>query len=109
MIHIAVISNILLTFRINISPSGIHKGVLHDPKGGETYLHLHTLPILQKWSFRFWTVENVWTEKFAAVTMRTYHSDADGVIELVHEDADNSGCQQQQDERIFELEREVQH
>lgn len=33
----------------------------------------------------------------------TYHSDADGVIKLVHEDADDGRRQQQQDERIFEL------
>lgn len=35
----------------------------------------------------------------------TYHGDADGVIELVHEDADDGRRQQQQDERIFELQR----
>lgn len=35
--------------------------------------------------------------------MLYYHSDADGVIKLVHEDADDGRGQQQQDERVFEL------
>lgn len=37
----------------------------------------------------------------------TYHCDADGVIELVHDDADDRRRQQQQDERIFELQRDT--
>lgn len=32
-----------------------------------------------------------------------YHSDADGVVELVHEDADDGRGQQQQDQRVLEL------
>lgn len=32
-----------------------------------------------------------------------YHSDADGVIELVHEDADDSGGQQEEDQGVLEL------
>lgn len=42
---------------------------------------------------------NIWTD--AAVT---HHSDADGVIELVHEDADDRRRHQEQDERVLELE-----
>lgn len=37
----------------------------------------------------------------------TYHCDADGVVKLVHEDADDRRRQQQQDERIFELHRDT--
>lgn len=35
-----------------------------------------------------------------------YHSDADGVVKLVHENTDDGRREQQQDERIFELQRE---
>lgn len=38
--------------------------------------------------------------------LRTYHGDADGVVELVHEDADDRRGQQQQDQRVFELHTE---
>lgn len=38
--------------------------------------------------------------------LRTYHGDADGVVKLVHEDADDSRGQQQQDQRVFELHTE---
>lgn len=36
----------------------------------------------------------------------SYHGDADGVVELPHEDADDGRRQQQQDQRVFELEGE---
>lgn len=42
----------------------------------------------------------------AAVWGEMYHSDADGVVKLVHENTDDGRRQQQQDERIFELQRE---
>ncbi|KAF3838989.1 hypothetical protein F7725_017706 [Dissostichus mawsoni] len=41
-----------------------------------------------------------WTHPHTGVT---HHRDADGVIELPHQDADDGRGQQQQDERIFEL------
>lgn len=48
------------------------------------------------------------TGDWRSSVMITYHSDADGVIKLVHENADDGRRQQQQDERIFELEAEKQ-
>ena len=36
-----------------------------------------------------------------------YHSNADGIIKLVHEHTDDSGREEQQDERVLELEREA--
>lgn len=41
--------------------------------------------------------------------LRTYHGDADGVVKLVHEDADDGRGQQQQDQRVFELHTETEN
>ncbi len=43
---------------------------------------------------------NVWQGEWAG----TYHGDTDSIIKLTHQHTDDSGCQQQQDERVFKLE-----
>lgn len=39
----------------------------------------------------------------------TYHCDADGVVKLVHENADDGRRQQQEDEGVFELVNNTKH
>ncbi len=94
------------------TPTGMPKRVLYNLTGQhQQWISCMCLHFLHCWHclnlFLFITLQE--PQVSGAFSLRregwsvTYHSDADGIIKLVHEDTDDSRRQQQQDERVFEL------